>query len=201
MDSDILMALLGACALATAQPVRAQSPQPLAPGERVRVTPVRADARPFVGELLLRDDSALLVRVNSTDTRRVALGTVRLIEVSRGMRSRAHAGAKIGALVGLVAGLATGIATRPHGPACHSSQGSFVPVPDLDMRCLGTIGKTVGWVVATGTAGGLGGAGLGALIGGAFRTEDWEPLQADRIGASITPLPGGHLGLSLSLAF
>jgi hypothetical protein len=201
MDSDILMALLGACALATAQPARAQLLQPLAPGVRVRVTPVQADARPFAGEVLLRDDSALLVRVNATETRRVPFGTVRLIEVSRGMRSRARAGAKVGALAGLVAGLATGIATRPHGSSCHTSQGSIIPVPDVDIRCLGTIGKTVGWIAVTGTAGGLVGGGLGALIGGAIRTEVWEPLQADRIDALITPFPGGRLGLGLSVAF
>jgi hypothetical protein len=50
-------------------------------------------------------------------------------------------------------------------------------------------------------AGGLAGAGLGALVGSLFRSERWEEVPQDRWRASLGPGPGAPFQLSVALTF
>ncbi|HSB60860.1 MAG TPA: hypothetical protein VLI67_04030 [Vicinamibacteria bacterium] len=49
--------------------------------------------------------------------------------------------------------------------------------------------------------GGLGGAGLGALIGTLVRTERWQDVPVQRLRATVGPQPGIAFGAGVALTF
>jgi len=148
----------------------------LAPGARVRVSSPSLGAEPVVGTLVRQEDGALWVdRGPSGSPTRIALEPVTRIEVSAGRRTRATQGA----LVGLAAGAVPGL---------------LLTFGDYDSDD----DPSPGAVAAVGAASG---AALGAAIGWALKTEEWLPAERPAVAASITPLRGGGLGVSLRVSW
>ena len=191
-----LLALAGVLA---AGPLAAQGMDSLVLGQRIRLTRRAALADAWVGNLVGLVNGRLVVRRDSTLTDTLAVGEIRRLELSRGMVTGARTGSRIGAGAGVVAGLVAGFVTRPRGRPCRSSS-SFWGLPSLDLSCVGTIAKDVGWVALLGIGGGGAGAGLGALIGLPFHAERWEQVPLERLRLQVAPQAGG-LSVSLGFAF
>jgi hypothetical protein len=168
----------------------------LEPGARLRLTLPCADALPSPGERsgsLCRiegrvddlDPDAITLTRGSSSTRH-PLASVSRIEVSRGERSRWKAGAVAGFVVGAVGtyvALDRGDSTNP----CDHS---------TNQDAMGQ-----GACIALAAAGGVAGAGLGALVGRLFRSERWEDVPKDRWRVSLGLRPGIRFHVSVALAF
>jgi len=190
----ILVLLPGAL---PAVPARASEPSlRLERGARVRLSLPCEDAPPTpverAGALCLVDgrvddiagDAITLARA-STSTR-LSLASVSRIEVGRGQRSRWKAGAGAGFVAGAVgtwAALDRGESTNP----CDST---------TNQDAMGQ-----GACIALAAAGGVAGAGLGALVGSLLRSERWEDFPKDRWRVSLGPRPGARFHVSVALAF
>lgn len=116
-------------------------------------------------------------------TRSYPLSVVTRLEVSRGTRSRWRTGAAVGLLAGAggtFALLNRGDSTNP----CDSS----------------TNQDAMGMSACVGVAalGGVAGAGVGALIGKLFRTEEWQRVPTDQVRVSLAPRAGLELRVALT---
>lgn len=177
--------------------VRASAEEPSAqvePGARVRVTfPCEPGLPPAAGarERSCREEGRVvsvggqtMTLATTTSTRDYPLNGIGLIEVSRGGRSRWRAGAGAGFVIGAggtFALLNRGDSTNP----CDSS---------ANQDAMG-----MGACVGLSALGGVAGAGVGALIGNLFRTEEWERVPADRVRVSLAP--GAGLELRVAVTF
>jgi len=188
-DAGFLPVLLSFAVLAGVPPLPAQRAPQLAPGQCVRVTSAGPKAAPYVGELVARSESALVVREDSTQTRSFELDQVRRIEVSWGVHSRVQAGATVGGIAGFVAGAALGVLAFSGdcpgdgawlGPDCH------------DLRWVAYVGLAGAGLVA----GGLVGGAVGALQ----RAEMWQTVPLKRLRQGVVALPGGRVGVGVSVA-
>ncbi len=144
-------------------------------GERVRIVSTELGRRELTGQLLAMDAETLLVKVAShPEPLRLRRSSVERFAVRRGTRGHAGTGAAIGFL-GLTfpCVLLAAVTGDAEGSAlaAHPAQ-------------------VVGVCVAYG-------AGVGALLGSAVRTERWE-----RVALSVSVLPKRHGGgVALSLRF
>jgi hypothetical protein len=138
--------LMGAC------PLLAQAPpdsQVLSPGSRLRVTEDSVRPTRFIGVVLTqRGDSLRLQTGGSPPDRLVLRSQVVRLEVSRGQHSRWRLGATIGLLVGTAVGVI-------------STQGKTYDVGDNTATTQFLASVAVGGV-------------LGAAIGAAIHTEQWQ---------------------------
>jgi hypothetical protein len=166
------------------------------PGARVRLTLPCDDARPSParsGRTTCRIEGRLdhlgpdgITLTGGASSTRHPLASVTRIEISRGERSRWLAGAAAGFVsgaAGTYVALNRGGSTNPCDPSANQDaigQGA----------CLGLA-----------AAGGLAGAGLGALVGSLFRSERWEDVPKDRWRVSLGPGPGAPLQLVVALTF
>jgi len=166
------------------------------PGARVRLTLPCDDARPAPtgsGGATCRIEGRLdhlgpdgITLAGASSSTRHPLASVTRIEVSRGERSRWLTGAGAGFVAGAVGtyvALDRGGSTNPCDPSTNQD----------------AIGQ--GSCLALAAAGGLAGAGLGALVGSLFRSERWEDVPEDRWRVSLGPRPGAQLQLSVVLSF
>jgi hypothetical protein len=196
--------LLATCA-GGAEWASAQEGAPLVhPGARVRVfvaDTTRAGADPgeaaaggnaarsdrLIASLVeFRKDALVVRRDGDAGPSTIPLDQVRRLEVSASRTSKAHAGAMIGLGAGLAGGILTGIVVCEDG-GCEEAEGS---------------NDYTGLVAAVfGIGGGLAGAGIGALTGSFFHSENWlaVPLPNARLGLrSARP---GELRVALTLPF
>jgi hypothetical protein len=132
----------------------------------------------------VRGDTVTLATAASTRSHRLSASD--RIEISRGKRSRWLAGAGAGFLVG--AGttfvlLNRGGSTNPCDPSTNQDAAGM------------------GACVGLAALGGAAGAGLGALIGKLFRTDDWQEVPADRVRVSLGPHAGGKFRMALAVTF
>jgi hypothetical protein len=109
--------------------------------------------------------------------------TIRQLEVSAGRKSHWLTGMGIGLVGGAVAG---------YGISAIATTGSFYGTCHADETNICPIFAGLG---------GGGGLLLGALIGGAMRTERWRTVQPGTIPIAPTDRPGGMLGVSIRLRF
>jgi hypothetical protein len=182
---NVITTALLSGALAAVQPLSAQQPPSLAPGQRVRITAPSAGLNRTAGtvwavrgrQIILEPDSPRPAwgrsgfQADSLDVA-VSLDSVRALEVSVGRHGHAGVGAVIGAaIVGTGFGISAG-------------------------SCTGFLCPSPGAVAAVG--GFLGGL-IGGLVGSGIVTDDWSnvPLGGARIGL-IAPR-GRRLGLGASL--
>ena len=189
----VLMIALGLCIPQNALRAQGQATRP-EPGARVRVavpcelTAMSARQAPsspcsVAGDFVLaRADSLALVIDGSTV--RYNLSAVSKLEVSRGYRSYrlqgAMAGFPIGAFVTYLvvySGGSTSLCDRSANQDA-TSRGA----------CVGLI-----------ALGGAAGAGLGAVIGGLFHSERWQPVPLQRLRVSLAPAESGRLVVRLTL--
>jgi len=173
-----LVAAVLAAGAQTAIPGNAQGQEPTTSfaGARVRLA-LRDRPDPWlIGTVVGHTGDSL--RLDERDSHAMlAVPTERLaaLQVSRGRHS--HAG--LGALIGLAAGAAFGIMATAATPAI-----------DTDAR---------GYALVAGIFGGMG-AGAGALIGWAIRSETWEPPSPLHTSSRRVPTDAARrpaLGLSL----
>ena len=153
------------------------------PGEKVRVT-TRNSQDDKTGVVMEADARSLTVSLGSGKPPvRIPLASVKKLEVARGRRTAAKEGAIAGGLVGLVLGVL----------AVHTvSYALCENATDCDA-------SPQGYGIGAG-AFAAGGAGLGALVGLAIKTDRWERVPVDRVGVAIGPVPAGA-GVQVSLGW
>jgi hypothetical protein len=117
----------------------------------------------------------------------VPLDSVTKLDVVRGQKSRAGAGALIGLFVGGVAGAFIGSASEK-----DCAQGLFSGL------CSGFSGMAT---AGGATAGILGGLVAWALIGRLIKTDRWQEVPLDRLRVSLGPQRDGRFGLGGSVRF
>ena len=178
MRRHAVVLLLLLPSLAGAQPPR------LAPGQQVRATArefglVRA---PATIESINGDTLVL----RSGATRLVPLASVERLEVYAGRRSHWLLGGGIGLVVG--AGVTYTVLRSGGSTAlCNQSQNQDA--------------MNSGECLALAAAGGVVGAGLGALVGAFIKSDRWEDVSPDRFRLGLAPRPSGGLTLSASVTF
>jgi hypothetical protein len=139
----------------------------------------------IIGTLVNIQESTLIVGEGKDGPRReVPLASVNRLEVSRGRHSSSGKGALVGMFAGAAGGVAAGLVVCNHGNCVNSGTGDLTGV----------------WATALGLGGGLAGAGIGAIIGGAIRTEQWERVSVRDLRVGIWPVRGQGFGLRLALA-
>jgi hypothetical protein len=154
----------------------AQAVPVLSAGSRVRVTFTTAPPTTVVGTLQRLGDDTLHVRVTRqreslsrklvSENCAIPLSAISTVEVTRGMHGRAARGAVYGVLIGATVGALAGVAG---GDVLNMSAGDKA--------------------LAGGVAFGAFGAGVGALIGAASRSEEWETVPIThvlRVGPVVT---------------
>lgn len=162
-----------AAVLATALPLAAQdAPQPLGPGDRLRVTAPQVGVRRLPVTLeAVRGDTLYLRPADAHAPLVLFAGDLRRVERSRGVVPPARSGArgmKVGALVGAGLGVGAGVAA-----STGSGEG---PVPD-PLSAAVTLG------LAGGVMGGLVGAAAGTAAGG----EQWQTVAPPYAFTSVAP--------------
>jgi hypothetical protein len=161
---------------------------PLEAGARVRVKAPPSHPNWENGTLSGWTDESLVLapedaRIDSP--LRLARDQIAELEVYRGRKSAAGKGALYGLLGGAVAGL---------GFALISCEG-------WTESCVDDGYGTGDVAVFTTLLGAAGGAAIGALIGLAAKTNDWEPVPMEGLRISIGPHPGGRWEFALSATF
>ena len=171
---------------------QAQAPLP-PPGTRLRVThSCEQTAQP--GDrtgcrsegTLVRWQGDTLTLASGQSSTRYGVNAISRVEVSRGTRSHRLLGAGIGFLAGggvAAAVLYTGGSTS----SCDQS---------ANQDAMST-GECIGLTAL----GGLAGAGLGAIVGGFFRSERWDDVPLQQLRVSLGPRAGRRLGLGLQVTF
>jgi len=153
------------------------------PGDRVRVTAPSLDLDKDVGTVAsLVADTFVVEMEDRADALDVPFSHVTRLEVHRGQKSRAGAGALIGAGAGAATGLTVALVSCA-GDECHLD-GSDV---------------TGAVVLVLGAGSALAGAGLGALIGTAIKTDRWQLVPLDRIRVGRSPATPDGVALSVTL--
>jgi hypothetical protein len=140
--------------------VRAQGFESVRPGVRLRLT-LNDSKKPLVGTLESYGADTVWIRHDKHTTSAIPLDRLKQAQFSQGMRG--HAG--IGALIGFLAGAAIAI---PTGLSCDCGE------PETAAA------------VFTGILGGLG-AGFGAILGAAAKTEAWSPVSLPPVQRAATP--------------
>ena len=130
-------------------------------GDRVRATLIAHPNPRVTGTLLsYRPESITLAAEPDSAESTFAHASIKRLEISEGMHSNAGRGAKLGAILGFVTLFALGAAAG--GDAYDNPTPWYV---------LGPI---------YGVAGGVTGAGVGALIGSASQHERWERVRVPK---------------------
>ncbi len=186
----VIMLLIPSAALT----VQGQTPLPQ-PGTRLRLTlPCEQKGPSSAREhrlacraegilVLFQSDTITLTTAGSTTS--YGVNAVSRVDMSRGFRSHRNAGAVVGFLVGGGTTLAL-LNTGGSKSYCDRSANQ-----DAISRG-GCIGLTA--------LGGLAGAGVGAIIGGFFRTERWQNVPLERLRVTVGPQVGSKLGLGLAVS-
>jgi len=156
-----LLLLLATFGVAGAQPALVEVEQ----GSRVRVSilvPQGADSTGFnsrdqvTGTLLRYDASTMMIE----DTPAIPWTAVSRLELSAGRHGNAGRGMIYGALIGLLAGVVTGATIGRDENGGENSD-------NLESE----------FSVGFGLAGLLVGGGIGAIVGGASKTDDWQDVM------------------------
>jgi hypothetical protein len=148
------------------------------PGTRVRITAPGLPGHRMIGTLQTwRPDTIVVTRDSTGDTVYVAMGAVRRLDVSQGVRSNAD----IGATAGLVFGLGLDVLV------------TFAFSRDREYALVAPAVAGYGLVVFGG-----GFAAIGGILGSTTHSEHWRQVRlSSRLG--IVPLRQGRLGLGLSI--
>jgi hypothetical protein len=156
--------------LALAAGVAAQESPHLPVGTRVRISLKDQVSRPLVASWLGLLDSHLELQGEEGEAIRLPLASITRLDRSIGTRKNAKTGALVGLAFGGVVGAIAGKTTDPYSD-CWGNAGE---------------GECRLWLWG-GMLFGAVGAGVGALIGQAIRTDIWE-----RVPLSVTPGSGGR---------
>jgi hypothetical protein len=161
----------------------AQQPQ-LSAGQRVRATAPALGLVRVPATIAATDAGALVLR--TATSQEVPLAQVERLEVYTGRRSHWL----LGAGVGFVAGAGVTYAVLGSGGSTALCNRSANQDALSTGECLGLV-----------AAGGVAGAGLGALVGALIKSDKWDDVSPERFRLGLVPRPKGGLTLSASLAF
>ncbi len=158
--------------------IRAQDALPVTVGDTVRMTAPTLDIDKYDGTIVSVDGGTL-----SVDTLQVALAQLTRLDVYRGQKSQTLTGALVGA--GILGAVAVPVGIQlckavNQGDTCYGADQYVLPV------------------VAGGV---LVGAGIGALIGSAIKSDRWEEVPLDQLRVSFVPQRDGRFSFGLSVAF
>jgi hypothetical protein len=156
--------------------------QQLRPGDRIRVRTMSGGPAEMVGTYQGSEPDHLVLFTSQSTRVEVPWDNLSRLELSRGMQTNAGKGALIGLGVGGAAGLALGLAF------VADDSGFYEDV-------------NAGHVVFATLVFGAAGAGLGALIGLASKSERWQTVPAEQWRIQVAPdLKGGvTIGVNLRL--
>ena len=173
----VLSATYLGCAANLQRPNRQE--QPLAPGDRLRVSVSEAQGkRFFVGSLVALDAYTLKIWINRCEwdlarflENQVALplAFVTKVEVSRGKKSNSLIGAGIGALVGAGTGAIIGFSDGDDPPLF--SEEPFPFSAEQKAAILALMGGAIGAII-------------GAIIGANVESERWEEMPLEKVPMS-----------------
>ena len=166
-----------------------QALPPIQPGNWVRVSAPDAGDLRVVGLFSGHDSQRIGVKPQGEqNTVWIRLTPSTRIEQSSGQESHVVEGALIGLLFG---GIAGGVIASATHEECVSEGwfDCFMAVSKKDATIIGSL------------AGGLLGAGVGAVIGWAIKTERWEEVPLDRLQLNMVPLRDGGFALGVSVTF
>ena len=172
--------------VATSSPLAAQE-APVEPGARVRVKAPPLQPDWVRGTVVGWESGSLVLEPENPEgdtPLTLARDQITGLDVHRGRKSAAGKGALIGLGVGAVAGIAVG-------------WGLCGAISDIPCE---TSDQVEGSAIV-GAVFGLLGAGIGALIGLAIKTDRWEAVPMEGIGVTFTPVYDGQPGLALSVSF
>jgi hypothetical protein len=161
----------------------AQTPTVPRVGERVRVTSAFERSprmKGWVGSVTA--DTLFLHPTNRMGdvATAIPLASVTRLDVSQGRRSHWVRGLLIGAAVGATTGAILGAASRDED----------------DWLVLTEVTMMYGVILFTPL-----GAGVGLIVGGVWRTEQWESVPLDRVGPHVASGPQARLSLGARVAF
>jgi hypothetical protein len=186
----VLVAAIGWASACGVEFASAQNYPPLVhPGARVRVfvadTTHTAKSDHLIATLVdFRDDAIVLRRESHGVASELPLAQIRRLEVSEGRKSKSGSGARIGLIAGIGGGIGAAFIACADG-GCEEAEGG---------------NDYTGLVAAAfGLGGGLVGAGLGAVTGSFFHSEDWVavPLPNARLGLRPSGRDGVRIALTL----
>lgn len=155
--------------------------QTLRTGDRIRVTTLSGGYAQMVGIYQASEPDNLVLFTSQSTRVEVPWDNLSLLQLSRGEHSNAGKGALIGLAVGGAAGLALGI-----GAAAGSDDAGWYK-PDA------------GGVVLIAASTGALGAGVGALIGMASKSERWQTVPRQQWQIQVAPDPKGGVAIGVSL--
>ena len=166
---SVIAVLLG---FALPNGITAQERSPVVEGARVRVSATEFGGKWCTGTLVEWSTDTLTVNCwrtveRSWEEAQFPLSSISSLEVSRGRKSNVGKGALIGGLLGAGAGLASGIIVAN---VFEEEEASIIL---LSMVSYGFVG-----------------AGVGALIGLASKSDRWEEVPLDRLKVSIVGTKG-----------
>ncbi len=152
-------------------PTQASGGVPLQNGDRIRIKTLGSTSA-TTGTLVTADDAALTLALEGRDRTRktFARSEIAKLEVARGKKRNVIWDVLGGGVVGMAVDL---VGTKEGGNPCDF--GACVILPAM-------------------------GAGAGALVGLAIKTERWEKLPAEKVRLAVLPTQHG-VQLSLSVRF
>ncbi len=153
--------------------------EPVAPGDRVRVTAWSVvPGRPVGTVVSLGADTCVLEVEGRAEPLTLPLASVTRLEVSRGQESNVGKGALTGGLIGAAFGLFVGL-------------------------IVGSDPEFFGENAFANSVAVLGGAGIGvgAIIGSLSTSDRWEEVPLERLHVSIVPQRHGGLSVSAAIIF
>ena len=169
-----------------------QAQLPIEVGQRVRITSVQHGVHDQAGHVLSTTGDSVVLLVKGTRTIAVPVTAIDRLEVLKATSRATARGVRIGGAWGMLAGFVYGIASYDKQCPPHSD----------DPTC--TITNVEGGPVVYGIAGAAGGAfigaGIGALIGSAFHEHRWVTVPTNRAPVVTRALPGGGIGVGLTLS-
>jgi len=121
----------------------------------------------------------LLIYVDGTAQALIPWNDVSVLQRSRGLHNNAAKGALIGLAGGAAFGLGTGILAASQGDSFWDAE----------------TGEVLLFTLITGATG----AGLGALIGLAIKSEKWENVPSDQWQIQVAPDPNGGVAIGVNL--
>jgi hypothetical protein len=164
--------LVGMAMLWLPEGLRAEERGTVAVGSRVRVTWHETGAKLIGRVVALEPGVVVLGDDGGIGEQRVPVAQSTTLEVSSGKKSQAVRGAMIGTAVGAMPGL---------------------------FMTFGDYNTDKGNPAAVSLVGAAAGAAIGALVGLAFKAENWLPAGAPVVTAGIAPIPhGASVSLSVS---
>ncbi len=181
--------LLTVVSLVPSATLSAQVPPPLEPGQRVRVTARDSIGQPrgrLVGMVVTVTAENIVVEQRG-DQLTIPREVVTRLEVSRGRKSNVGKGAAFGFLGGAGLGALLGAVV-----GASAQRGDFC---QRDSGCAGE------YALIGGAAFGVLGAGIGAIVGAASKTDRWEEVPLDRLSVGFAPQRDGRFALGLSVRF